>query len=182
VKSEREYQVRGPVRAILVVGMLLGLTGVGWAAQSSALKVGVVDIQGVLEQSQRGQAAKQKLGQERGGRQKELEGKQQEVQKLQAEFEKQAPVLSDAAKREKSEAIQRRAREVQRLFEDASRDFEKRVREAEMDVTREIFAVIQEFGKDQGYSVILERSTVVYVSGAVDLTAEIVKRFDAKTK
>ncbi len=182
MKSERDSHVRGAVLAVVVLAILLAGSGIGWAGQPSTLKVGVVDIQGVLEQSQRGQAAKQKLAQERTGRQKELEGKQQEVQKLQADFEKQAPVLSDAAKREKSEAIQRKAREVQRLFEDASRDFEKRVREAEMDVTREIFSVIQEYGKDQGYSVILERSTVVYVAGAVDLTAEIVKRFDAKSK
>ncbi len=173
-------------RRILITALLgmlfVAWAGAAWAAQPAALKVGVVDIQGVLEQSQRGQATKQKLNQERTGRQKELEGKQAEIQKLQADFEKQAPVLSDTAKREKSEAIQRKAREVQRMFEDASRDFEKRVREAEMDVTREIFAVIQEYGKDQGYSVILERSTVVYVSGAVDLTAEIVKRFDTKGK
>ena len=182
MKSERERQVRGPVLAAVIVGVLLAWSGSGWAAQSVALKLGVVDIQAVLEQSQSGHAAKQKLAQDRVGRQKDLEGKQQEVQKLQSEFEKQAPVLSDTAKREKSEGIQRRARDVQRMFEDASRDFEKKVREAEMDVTREIFSVIQEYGKDQGYSLILERSTVVYVAGAVDLTSEIVKRFDAKAK
>ncbi|HTX52217.1 MAG TPA: OmpH family outer membrane protein [Candidatus Baltobacteraceae bacterium] len=180
--SQRERQGWGLVLAVALTAMIFAAPGITWAAQPAALKIGVVDIQGVLEQSQRGQATKQKLNQERAGRQKELEGKQQEIQKLQADFEKQAPVLSDTAKREKSEAIQRKAREVQRLFEDASRDFEKRVREAEMDVTREIFAVIQEYGKDQGYSVVLERSTVVYVSSAVDLTAEIVKRFDAKGK
>ncbi len=182
MKTERVRQMRWPVLAMAVVGLLLSAAGVARAGQAATLKIGVVDIQGVLEQSQRGQAAKQKLAQERTGRQKELEGKQQEVQKLQADFEKQSPVLSDAAKREKSEAIQRKAREVQRMFEDASRDFEKKVREAEMDVTREIFSVIQEYGKDQGFSVILERSTVVYVAGAVDLTSEIVKRFDTKTK
>ena len=59
---------------------------------------------------------------------------------------------------------------------------EKRVREAEMDITRGIFAVIQEYGKDQGYTVILERSTVVFGAPAIDLTAEIIKRYDGKQK
>ena len=102
--------------------------------------------------------------------------------KLQAEFEKQAPLLSEQAKRERSEALQRKVRDVRRIAEDANRDFDKRVREAEMDITREIFGIVQEYGKDQGFSVIQERSTLVYTAPAVDITAEVVKRYDAKQK
>jgi outer membrane protein len=152
--------------------------GPSWAAQ--AIKVGVVDVQQVLNQSQRGQAVKQKLEQERLGRQKELDTRQQELVKLQAEFEKQAPVLSDQAKREKKEAIERRFRDARRVAEDANRDFEKRVREAEMDTTREIFSVIQEYGRDQGFSLILERSSIVFGAASVDVTPEIIKRYDGK--
>ncbi len=165
----------------VIVGLLLlGWTGPGWAAQ--AIRVGVVDVQQVLNQSQKGTAIKQKLDQERVTRQKDLDAKQQEVMKLQAELEKQAPLLSEQAKRERSEALQRRVRDVRRIAEDANRDFEKQVREAEMEITREIFGVIQEYGKDQGFTIILERSTLIYSAPVVDLTAEIVKRYDAKQK
>jgi outer membrane protein len=100
--------------------------------------------------------------------------------KLQAELDKQAPLLSEQAKRERSEALQRKVRDVRRLAEDANRDFDKRVREAEVEITREIFGVIQEYGKDQGFTVILERSTLVYTAPTVDITAEVIKRYDAK--
>jgi outer membrane protein len=159
----------------------LGGLSPGWAAQPG-LRVGVVDIQQVLNQSQKGIAMKQKLDQERAARQRELDTHQQEVMKLQAEFEKQAPLLSEQAKRERSEALQRKLRDVRRLAEDANRDFDKRVREAEVDITREIFAVVQEYGKDQGFSVILERSTLVFASPGVDVTPEVVKRYDAKQR
>jgi outer membrane protein len=160
--------------------LLLGWTAPGWAAQ--AVRFGLVDVQQVLNRSQKGMAVKQKLDQDQAVRQKELEARQQEVMKLQAELEKQAPVLSEQAKREKSEAIQRKVRDARRIAEDSSRDFEKRVREVETDITREIFGVIQEYGKDQGYTVILERSTVVFGAPAIDLTAEIIKRYDSKPK
>ena len=130
-----------------------------------------MDVQQILNQSQRGQVLKQKLEQERTGRQKELDGRQQELVKLQAEFEKQAPVLSEQAKREKKESIERRVRDARRVAEDANRDFEKQVREAEMETTREIFAVIQEYGKDQGFSVILERSSMIFSAASVDVTS-----------
>ena len=161
--------------------LLLGGLAPGWAAQPG-IRIGVVDIQQVLNQSQKGVAMKQKLDQERAARQRELDARQQELMKLQAEFEKQAPLLSEQAKRERSEALQRKVRDVRRIAEDANRDFDKRVREAEMDITREIFGIVQEYGKDQGFSLILERSTLVYTAPAVDITAEVVKRYDAKQK
>jgi outer membrane protein len=168
---------------MLAVGLVfLWGMGASSSAAQQGVKIGVVDVQQVLNQSQRGLALKQKMEQEVAGRNKDLEARQQEVVKLQAEFEKQAPVLSEQAKREKSESIQKKVRDVRRMAEDAGRDFEKRLRETEMETTREIFAVIQEYGKDQGYSLIFERSSIVYSSTAVDLTAEIVKRFDTKGK
>ncbi len=173
---------RGMLLAAAAGLLLLGWTAPGWTAQG--VRIGVVDVQQVLNQSQRGKTIKQKLDQEMALRQKDLDARQQEVMKLQADLEKQAPVLSEQAKREKSEAIQRKVRDVRRMAEDANRDLDKRVREAETDITREIFTVTQEYGKDQGYTLILtlEPRTVAYSATAVDITAEIIKRFDAKQK
>jgi outer membrane protein len=166
--------------AILGAGLALIVAwgSAAWAAQP--LRVGVVDVQQILNQSQRGQALKQKLEQERAGRQKELDARQQELVKLQSEYEKQSPVLSEQAKREKKESLERRVRDARRVAEDANRDFEKRVRDAEMETTREIFAIIQEYGKDQGFSVILERSSLIFSATSVDVTSEVIKRYDAK--
>ena len=171
----------GRTVGVFGAGLALMLVWTGWAWSAQAVKIGVVDVQQILNQSQRGQAVKQKLEQERAVRQKELDGRQQELVKLQAEYEKQAPVLSEQAKREKKEALERRVRDARRVAEDANRDFEKRVREAEMETTREIFGVIQEYGKDQGFSVILERSSLVFSASAVDVTADVIKRYDGKT-
>jgi len=171
---------RGRRAVVLGAGLALSVVwaAAGWAAQP--IKVGVVDVQQILNQSQRGQVLKQKLEQERTGRQKELDTRQQELVKLQAEYEKQAPVLSEQAKREKKESLDRRVRDARRVAEDANRDFEKKVREAEMETTREIFAIIQEYGKDQGFSLVLERSSLIFSAASVDVTSEVIKRYDAK--
>ncbi len=178
----RGWETTGRCVGILGVGLafVVAWTGLSWAAAAQATKFGIVDVQQVLNQSQRGQVVKQKLEQERTGRQKELDARQQELAKLQGEYEKQAPVLSDQAKREKKEALERRFRDARRVAEDANRDFEKRVREAEMETTREIFAIIQDYGKDQGFSIILERSSIIFGAAAVDVTGDIIKRYDSK--
>lgn len=169
--------------ALALVGLvLLGWTTLALAASQAPVRIGVVDVQSVLNQSQKGIATKQKLDQDRAARQKELDARQQEVMKLQGEFEKQAPLLSEQAKREKSDIIQRKQRDAVRIAEDANRDLEKRVRQAEADIGREIIVVIQEFGNDQGYTIILERSATFFNAPATDITAEIIKRFDAKQR
>src|SRR5512147_1535870 len=86
--------------ALIAVGLATWPAAAGEAAQS--VRLAVVDMQQVLNQSARGKAAKQKLDQERSARQHELESRQQELQKMQSELEKQAPVLSEQAKRERS--------------------------------------------------------------------------------
>jgi len=170
------------IGAVLTV-VLLAAGGLASGAQGAqAIKLGVVDVQQVLNQSQRGMAIRAKLDQERATRQKELDAKQQELVKLQQDLEKQASVLSEQAKRDKREALERRVRDARRLAEDANRELEKRIREAEVEVTREIFSVIQEFGRDQGYTVVLERSNIVFSAQTVDVTPDVIKRFDAKAK
>ena len=171
----------GAIALALAWLVLLGWTTLALASQAP-IRIGVVDVQNVLNQSQKGIATKQKLDQDRAARQRELDARQQEVMKLQSDFEKQAPLLSEQAKRDKSEIIQRKRRDAVRMAEDANRDFEKRVRDAEMDITREIMTVIQEYGKDQAFTLILERSTVFFNAPTTDITAEIIKRFDAKQR
>jgi outer membrane protein len=175
----RFQRYRGMAIVALVCLVSLSWGTCGLAAQA-ALRIGVVDLQEILNKSQKGLVIKQKLDQERAARQRDLDAKQQEVMKLQADFEKQAPLLSDQAKREKSEAIQRKTRDAVRVAEDANRDMEKRLREAELDISREILTVVQEYGKDQGFTLILERGMLPYVAPAVDITGEIIKRYDAK--
>jgi len=178
----RFHGYRRAIALALIWLVLLGWTTSALAASQAPVRIGIVDVQNVLNQSQKGIAAKQRLDQDRAVRQKELDARQQEVMKLQAEFEKQAPLLSEQAKREKSEILQRKGRDAARIAEDANRDLEKRVRQAEADIGREIIAVIQEFGNDQGYTIILERSATFFNAPAIDITAEIIKRFDAKQK
>ncbi len=169
--------------ALAMCGWLLAWAGPVWAAAAQPLRIGVVDVQRVLDESQRGIAARQKLEQERQARQRDLDAQQQALAKMQADLEKQGAVLSDQAKRDKADELQKKVRDLQRTAEDSSRDFEKRVQEAEMEITRSIFATIREYGNDQGFSMILARQNgVIYVAPATDVTADIIKRFDGKGK
>jgi outer membrane protein len=140
-------------------------------------------MQAVISQSARGQRARAQLQAETDAKQKDMGAREEEVRKLQAEMERQKAVLSPAALREKEETIQRKIRDIRRIAEDGNRDLQKREAELVGEIQRDVLQVIIEFGKEKGYSVLLERSAGVwFVSDRADLTKEIIERFNAKSK
>lgn len=180
----------------LVLGIAVWLSLLGVAQAQKGLKVGVVDLQAVLDSSVRGKAAKDRLQQLGLKLQEEIKDKRQtkeerekELQKLRTELRSQGLVLSKKAQEEKAEDFRKQVRELKRFIddtnrfiEDATQEFrEREVRETQR-LLQEIRDVVQEVGKQQKYSLILEgnegAALVLYFSSTVSLTSEIVQRYD----
>lgn len=160
--------------------VVLGTSGDA-AGQDTALKIGFVDVQKVLNESGRGKEAKGKLEKERDAKQQEIRAREEEVKKLEADLQKQSPVLSEAARRERQEAITRKIRDLRRVFEDSNRDLQKRETELLNEILRDIRRVIVAYGKEHQYTLILEaQSGIIYASQGADLTDEILADFNKR--
>ena len=152
-------------------------------AADTPVKVGFVDLQAVIAQSKEGQVARNKVAAEAADKQKEISAKEGEIKQMDAELQKQSPILSDAAKKEREEEIRRRLRDLKRLTEDFNRDLGKREAELINDLLRDVTAVIRDYGKEKGYSLILERGQggVIYGSDPADVTKDILERYNARS-
>lgn len=164
-----------------VLGLAVG-AGVAPAAAQSPAKVGIVDVQQVLNLSKKGQTARSKLQADAVAKQKEIDAREDELKKLQAELEKQGAVLSDAAKREKEESLRRKLRDYRRMAEDANRDLAKREGELIGELRKEIDGIVRDLGRERGFTLIFEKQLVVYGSESADLTKEVIDRYDAKQR
>jgi len=172
--------VRWWLGLVAAAGMLMASEG---QAADSPVKVAFVDIQAVIAQSKEGLAARNKVAAEAAEKQKEISAKEAEIKQMDAELQKQSPVLSDAAKKEREEEIRRRLRDLKRLTEDFNRDLAKREAELVNDLLRDVTAVIRDYGKEKGYSLILEKGQggVIYGSDPADLTKDILERYNARS-
>jgi outer membrane protein len=183
-------------RAGLWTCMVAVALGLGLAETAQAQKVGIVDLQAVLDQSVRGRAAKDRL-RELGDRlQQEIKSKlefkrqkEEELQKLQTEFRTQKDLLTEQARAAKDEDYRRRARELKRFIDDTNRfteDATQEFREREIRETQGLLLsvrrVVQEIGEREGYNLVLEgnenTAVVLYFNKAIDITPKIVQRFD----
>ena len=183
-------------RAVLWTCMMAVALGLVLAETAQAQKVGVVDLQAVLDQSTRGRAAKDRLRDLGDRLQQEIKSKlefkrqkEEELQKLQSEFRSQKDLLTEQARAAKDEDYRRRARELKRFIDDTNRfteDATQEFREREVRETQALLLavrrVVQEIGEHEGYQMVLEgnenTAVVLYFNRSIDITPKVVQRFD----
>jgi outer membrane protein len=180
----------------VILGAVLSVCLIGQGQAQQRLKVGVVDLQAVLDTSVRGKAAKDrlkglsvKLQEDIKTKREFKEQREQELQKLRTEIRSQGLVLSEQARIAKAEAFRKQVRELKRFIddtnqfiEDATQEFrEKEARETQRLIV-EIRKIVQEIGKQESYSLILEgnesASVVLYFGNSIDLTQKVIQRYD----
>jgi outer membrane protein len=168
---------------LLIIGLALCLL---WsispaAAQEQApVKIGILDLQGVMENSIQGKKFQAEMEQLTAAKQQEISSREKRIQDIQRELDAGANVLSEQAKREKQEEAERLIIELRRYRDDAERELESRYRRMLADVEEKILPIITSFGEQNNYTLILARmqSGLVYASRTSDVTPEIVRLFD----
>ena len=164
----------------------LGLTGIAFVicglvtvdAAGPGEKIGFVDLQRTLNETNAGKKAKKKLEKDKTKKQKALDKRQKNLQKAAADLEKQRGVLKPAALKQKEEKLQKDYIALQETYMKLQQDLAKQ----EAQLVQEIFAkaspAIQAIAKERGYTMILEKNegAVLFGNKSLDITSEVNKR------
>lgn len=167
---------------VLLLAALLCVVGAAAQAEPAG-KIGVMNVQKVINLSDAGKVAKTHFE----GRMKELQGKfkseEEALVTLQSEIEKKSSAWSEQKKQEKVREFQKARRELQTKTEDARFEL-KQLQEKELQpILKALEGVVNEFGKKNGYTMILDiKSGVIYFDEAVDVTEKITKDLNAAMK
>ncbi|MCS7164014.1 MAG: OmpH family outer membrane protein [Thermodesulfovibrio sp.] len=147
------------------------------------VKIGVVDLYRVLNESEEGKKSINELQSMFEARQKTLEEKQKKIQSLREELEKKRSVLSEEARKAKEEEIERLGRDLQRTAADYQVELQKKQNEITQSMLREIRQIINDFAKKEGYSLILEKAEqiILFTTPEVEITDKIISIFNQKT-
>jgi outer membrane protein len=168
----------------LVVLLLVGLGLVASPVMAQAQKIGYVDLQKALNLSAAGKEAKEKIKAKVQSYDAEVQQRQEELKKLKEDLEKQAMLLSEEARNTKERDYQQKVKDYQRF----TKDIQESLQQTDADLTRKILErllkVVQEVGKQSGYTIILEKteSSLVYADESIDITDQVIKAFDSQGK
>src|SRR5512137_644187 len=154
----------------------LGLAAAAFGADG--VKLGCVDIQKVLINSDAGKAAKEQLAAKANRYEGEKNSREEELKKLKAELEKQNVLLSESARAAKEKDYQQKLKEYQRLMKDAQDDLQGKNDELTNKIVEAIVKIIQDYGRKNAYTILFVKNDgMIYVDEKADLTEEILKTF-----
>ncbi|MFO0584039.1 MAG: OmpH family outer membrane protein [Anaeromyxobacter sp.] len=166
----------------MTLTLRIAALGLALAATPAAaqVKLGYVDLQRALNEVDEGKAAKALLKKDFEEKQKQLDGRKAEFEKLNAEFEKQQQVLSEAAKRDKATDLQRRMVELQQIYQQLQGDLANREQEMTGGIYGKMRVIVKEIAEAEGFAMVIEDRSLVYVQPSLDLTNELIRKYNAK--
>jgi outer membrane protein len=169
------------MRTASVVSALLVAAGLAVPGLAAAeLKIGFVNSRRAATEVEEGKAAIAQVKREEADKQKKLDERKAELTRLKADLDKQAMVLSDKAKEEKAAEFQQKLMEAQQLRFDMEQQLQQRQQELLGAVLKKMEPVVKEVAEASGITIVLEEGAVVYAPDHLDLTSEVVRKFNAR--
>lgn len=163
---------------VALIGVVCLLTLAVPVAAQTSLKIGVFDPQRLSEETVEGQRAASELAAIRDGKQQEIAGMESSLAALQDQLSKQALSLSIDKRTALQIDIQRKQLGLNNARELAFRELQIDIEAAEAKFNDKLRSVVSQFGRDEGFTLILEAGAVAWSAAAIDVTAPLIDQFD----
>ena len=157
----------------------LGCTSV--PALSSGARIGVVDPQRVLNETEAGKKVLESISTFMKNRQALIELEEKELKQMEEDFVKQSSVLSPTAKKEREGQFRRRISEYQQKVGDLNREVQEKQKEALEGFREKMERVAVRVAQQLGLQVVIDRSRggpTIYYDPALDVTAKVIEEFN----
>lgn len=170
------------MKAWIAVALVLSLGSTAWAGES--VKIGYVDLQRALNECEGGKKAKEEFRKEVDKYQAGLKKQKDELESMKEQLEKKGPVMKEEERRNLQTQLEKKAREFERSYKDSQEELQRKDNELTGEILKGLHRVVQELGKQEDYTLILENSSsaVLFVAPDAELTDEVVKAYNKNKK
>ena len=160
--------------------VLAGSANTGYAQ----VKIGVVDLQRAINETEDGRQAKRRLKKLFDERQKSLDAKQNTLKAQKESLERQQDVLSEDALRKKAEKFQADVMELQQEYMQYQQELSAKEQELTQKILEKMQQILRRIGQTEGYTLIIEANEggVVWVPSNLDLTDVLIQRYNKQAK
>lgn len=165
-------------RMIMIGGLLLALMAAS-PAPAEVIKIAYIDVQRVLGESNAGKKARSGFRAEIDRLQRKLERQQKEVQSLKDELEKKGMLMRDDERRNLQDEYARKLRDFERAYKDDKDELEKKDNEVTGLIVRDIARVIRQLGEERGYTLVMEKGSILWGAPSIDITDEVIRTYNA---
>ncbi len=162
-------------RSAVCFGFLFLLSA---GTSTADLQVATIDLSRTFDEYQKTKEWDQVLEEKANQSKAERDKKVEEIKKLKAEVD----LLKEEARGEKQAVIDQKVKELQAF----DREVRDRLRGERDQIVREILKeiddILQSYGRDKGYTLILNDRVLLYQDKGLDITEDIIKQLNEKHK
>lgn len=142
-------------------------------------KVAVVDVQRAVASTEDGLRAQATLKKLFDSKQQELNKKQTDLQKQREEIDKQSKVLPKDALQKRIDEWQKQMMELQAIFLEYNKQLEAEQKKLTEPVFEKMLGIIKRLATADNIDVVVDRATVAYVRGDLDLTDRCIQMYNS---
>ena len=156
----------------------LALGAIASPATAQELKIGVVNLQVIVERAPQTKAVMDNLREEFAPREREILAKQKEIEELQAKVQKDLAVMGETERRSAEKNLRDLQRDYTRLTNEYQDESNVRRNEEFGKLQRSVLKEVQDYAKASGYDLIVGDG-VLYMSTTINITEEVLRAVEA---
>ena len=164
-------RIRSAQFALVLTACLAG------AAYAADMKVGVVTLDRLMQDSPQGKAVADALQSEFGEKQRELVTQQKDLRALEEKLNRDRAVMSEQERADLEERARALQQRYQRRLTEVEDDYNSRRGKELGNLQRVIVREVQAHAKENGYDLVVGAG-VLWASPTADLTAAVLKRLE----
>jgi outer membrane protein len=165
----------------LAVLAIIFTTLVSPAARAEDVKIGYVDLQRAVAETEDGRKARAMLKKDFDQKQKELDEQQEALKKSMEDLEKKRTLLPADAVRSKEQEIQTTMQKVQQTYMRHQQELQGKEQEALGKIFERMQRIVAKIATDENLTMVFDRNGagLVFAKPHLDLSNDLIRRYNA---
>jgi outer membrane protein len=148
-------------------------------AAAQTMRVGIVDTQRAVMETEDGLRMQATLKKLFDSRQRELDKKQEDLQKERDDIEKQRDVLSKSALAKRVDKWQREMVQLQTVFVEYNKELQKKQGELTQPIFQKAMGIIRRLATQEGFDIVVDKQAVPYARSDLDVTDRVITLYNS---
>jgi len=143
-------------------------------------KIGVIDLQKILETSAAGKSIQAELKKEKDKMEADLQKIGAEIETIRKRLERESMVMGKEMREEKERESRIKINDFKSLQKKYRSDLQKLEGRLMNQLKIDIDEIVQEMGKKEGYLLIINKFGVIYSPNSIDVTDKVIGKLNTK--
>ena len=159
--------------AALLIGMAVA------ASARADIKLAFVDVQRALNECRAGKAAKTQFRGRIERLQSQLVSEQTDVERLKQELEQKGSLMQPDQRQNLEDDYEKKLRHFQDDYKNTRDELQEKDNQVTGAIVRDLATVVRQIGVKNGYTMVMEKGTLLWAIPATDITDQVIRAYDA---